>query len=110
MVAILSTVSGRHRVAPTGDSMLEVYIPRRLWVVPAAGTGASGQQIDGFRFELSYYWALKAENIRLPGGGCQQTLISALHTALEATGTATTVTSLESRPYGEGRGRSFTSD
>ena len=86
------------------------YIPRRLWVVPADGIGASGQQIDGFRFEISYYWALRAENIRLPGGGCQKTLISALHTALEATGTATTVTSLETRPYGEGGGRSFTAD
>jgi hypothetical protein len=32
------------------------YIPRRLWVVPAAGIGARGEQVDGFRFEISYYW------------------------------------------------------
>jgi hypothetical protein len=32
------------------------YIPRRLYVVPTAGITASGQQIDGFRFELTYYY------------------------------------------------------
>jgi hypothetical protein len=87
------------------------YIPRRLWVVPTAGIEASGQQIDGFRFEITYYYyrGLRAENIRLPGGGCEKTLISALHTALEATGTAASVTSLEARSYGEGRDRSSTS-
>ena len=79
------------------------YIPRRLWVVPAAGIAASGQQIDGFRFEMTYYYyrGLRAVNLRLPGGGCEKTLISALLAALQATGTATSVTSLEIRPYGE---------
>src|ERR1700688_1135368 len=45
------------------------YIPRRLYVVPAAGIAASGQQIDGFRFEITYYdyRGLRAVNIRLPG-------------------------------------------
>ena len=87
------------------------YIPRRLFVVPAAGVAASGQQIDGFRFEMNYYYyrGLRAVNPRLPGGGCEQTLINALLAALEATGTATSVTSLETRPYGEGRDWSFTS-
>jgi hypothetical protein len=87
------------------------YIPRRLYVVPAAGMAASGQQIDGFRFEINYYdyRGLRAVNIRLPGGGCEQTLISALLAALQATGTATSVTSLETRPYGEGRDTSSTS-
>jgi len=86
------------------------YIPRRLWVVPTAGIAESGQQIDGFRFEITYYYyrGLRAENIRLPGGGCEKTLISALHAALEATGTATSVTSLETRTYGEGRDKSST--
>ena len=81
------------------------FIPRRLWVVPAAGIAANGQQIDGFRFEITYYYyrGLRAANPRLPGGGCEKTLIGALHAALEATGTATSVTSLETRPYGEGR-------
>jgi len=81
------------------------YIPRRLYVVPAAGIAASGQQIDGFHFEITYYYyrGLRAENLRLPGGGCEKTLISALHAALEATGAATSVTSIETRPYGEGR-------
>jgi hypothetical protein len=87
------------------------YIPRRLYVVPAAGIAASGQQIDGFRFEITYYdyRGLRAVNIRLPGGGCEKTLISALLAALEATGTATSVTSLETRQYGGGRDRSSTS-
>jgi hypothetical protein len=77
------------------------YIPRRLYVVPAAGIAASGQQIDGFRFEITYYYyrGLRAVNARLPGGGCEKTLISALLAALQATGTATSVTSLETRPY-----------
>jgi hypothetical protein len=81
------------------------YIPRRLWVVSAAGIGASGEQIDGFRFEISYYYyrGLRAMNVRLPGGGCEQTLISGLLAALQATGTATPVMNLETRPYGEGR-------
>lgn len=80
------------------------YIPRRLWVVPAAGIGASGQQIEGFRFEMTYYYyrGLRAVNIRLPGGGCEKTLLSALLAALQGTGTATSVMSLETRPYGEG--------
>jgi hypothetical protein len=81
------------------------YIPRRLWVVPTSGIGANGEQIDGFRFEITYYYyrGLRSVNTRLPGVGCEKTLIGALHTGLEATGTATSVTSLETRPYGEGR-------
>jgi hypothetical protein len=88
------------------------YIPRRLYVVPAAGIGANGEQIDGFRFEMTYYYyrGLRAVNVRLPGGGCEKTLIGALHAALEATETATSVTSLETRPYGEGRDKSSTSN
>jgi hypothetical protein len=87
------------------SSFYRFYIPRRLYVVPAAGIAASGQQIDGFRFEITYYYyrGLRAVNPRLPGGGCEKTLISALLASLEATGTATSITSLETRPYGKGR-------
>ena len=86
------------------------FVLRNLYVVPTAGVAASGQQMEGFRFEITYYYyrGLGAENIRLPGGGCEKTLISALHTALESTGTATSVTNSETRPYGEGRDRSST--
>jgi hypothetical protein len=86
------------------------YMPRRLYVVPTDGIAASGQQIDGFRFEITYYYfrGLRAEYPRLPGGGCEKTLISALLAALEATGTATSVTNSETRPYGEGRDRPST--
>ena len=81
------------------------YIPRRLYVVPATGIGASGRQIDGFSFAITYYYrGLRAVNVRLPGGGCEKTLIDALLAALQATGTANSVTSLERRSYvGTGR-------
>jgi hypothetical protein len=81
------------------------YIPRRLYVVPAVGIAANGQQIEGFRFELTYYYyrGLRAVNIRLPGGGCAQTLNSGLLAALQATGSATSVTGVETRPYDDGR-------
>jgi hypothetical protein len=87
------------------------YIPRRLYVVPAAGIAASGQQIDGFRFEITYYYyrGRRAVNTRLPGGGCEKTLTSALLAALQETGTATSVTGLGTRPYGEDRDTSSTS-
>ena len=86
-------------------------IPRHLYVVPTTGITAGGQQIDGFRFEITYRYfrGLRAVYPRLLGGGCEETLIGALHAALQATGTATSVTSLETRPYGEGRDRSSTS-
>ena len=42
--------------ADYSSSFYRFYIPRRLWVVPAAGIGASGQQIEGFRFEMTYYY------------------------------------------------------
>jgi len=69
------------------------YIPRRLYVVPAVGIAANGQQIDGFRFELTYYYyrGLRAVNVRLPGGGCEKTLNSGLLATLQATGSATCV-------------------
>jgi hypothetical protein len=96
--------------ADYGSWFYGFFIPRRLYVVPTSGIEASGQQIEGFRFEMTYYYfrGLRAVYPRLPGEGCQKTLISALHAALEATGTATSVTSLETRPYGEGRDRSST--
>jgi hypothetical protein len=83
--------------ADYGSMFYGFYIPRRLYVVQAAGIGASGQQIDGFRFEITYWYyrGLRAVNPRLPGGGCEKTLISARHASLEATGTATSVTNLE---------------
>ena len=94
------------------SSFYRFYVPRRLYVVPAAGIAASGQHIDGFRFEITYYYyrGLRAVNTRLPGGGCEQTLTSGLVAALQATGTATSVTSLQTRRYGEGRDTSSTAN
>lgn len=98
------------------SSFWRFYIRRRLYVIPTAGTAASGQQIDGFRFEITYRPLLgwrrgwMPVQTRLPGGGCEKTLTGALLAALGATGTATSVTSLAMRPYGEGQDRSSTSD
>lgn len=80
--------------ADYGSWFYGFFIPRRLWVVPTAGIASSGEQIDGFRFEMTYYYfrGLRAVQPRLPGRGCERTLISALHATLEATGTATSVT------------------
>jgi hypothetical protein len=91
------------------------FIQRHLYVIPTAGSGASGQQIDGFRFEITYFGYLgwmrgwMPLQTRLPGGGCEKTLAGALLASLSATRTATSVTSVEIRPYGEDRGRSSTS-
>jgi hypothetical protein len=92
------------------------FVLRNLYVIPTAGVAASGQQMDGFRFKITYYgssmgWmrGYMPVQARLPGGGCERTLTGALLAALGATGTATSVTSLETRPYGEGRDTSSTS-
>lgn len=64
-----------------------------LDVIPAAGTGDSGQAVDGFRFGISTsYWPLI---VRGPEGqACDKSLASTLQAALDATGTATLVTNL----------------
>ena len=73
------------------------FIERRLYVVPTVGVAASGQSLDGFRFEITNYYfkGWRSEYARLPGGGCEKTVISALQAALEATGTAASVTRVE---------------
>jgi len=92
------------------------FVLRNLYVVPTAGVAASGQQMEGFRFEITYYGSSIGRlrgympiQTRLPGGGCERTLTGALLAALGATGTATSVTNLETRPYGEGRDTSSAS-
>jgi len=76
---------------------------RKLYVIPSAGIAASGQQIDGFRFEITYDLLRNPGSVAGPGAACEKALASTLETALDATGTATAVTSLRLRPYGEGR-------
>lgn len=117
MALLVAGCSTQHSALnPSPDSPAVIYaIPQSQAfaiahgaILSSAGIAASGQQIDGFRFEITYRYfrGLRAVYPRLPGGGCEKTLIGALHAALEATGTATSVTSLETRPYGEGRDRS----
>jgi hypothetical protein len=81
------------------------FLLRQLFVIPTAGTAGSGQQIDGFRFEITSW--IRPGSVAGPGAAwgaaCEKTLASSLQTALDATGTATTVTSLKLRRYGEGR-------
>lgn len=91
--------------ADFGGSFYHFFVLRNLYVIPTAGIGTSGQQIDGFRFEVTYgsmpgYMPIQA---RLPGGGCEKTLTGALLAALQGTGTATSVTSLEKRSYDGGK-------
>jgi hypothetical protein len=107
----ISGGDGREGYEADYDSFFYHFnIPRRLWVVPTAGIAESGRQIDGFRFEITYYYfrGLRAVKLRLPGGGCEETLITSLLAALQATGTATSVTNLETRAYDRARVRSST--
>jgi hypothetical protein len=98
--------------ADYGGAFYHFFIHRNLYAIPTAGIGASGQHIEGFRFEITYdgmmpgYMPIQA---RLPGGGCQKTLTGALQAALDATGTAAIVTSFETRPYCERQNWSSTS-
>jgi hypothetical protein len=80
----------------------QFLVLRHVYVIPTAGT-AGGQQIDGFRFQITYDPYRHAEHA--PGGiagECEKSLASMLQTALDATGKATLVTSLRVRPYGQG--------
>jgi hypothetical protein len=70
---------------------------RHLYVIPVAGITGSGQQIDGFRFEMTYRWPAA-----FYGEGCEKILAGTLQRKLDATGTAATVTSLRLRPYEKG--------
>jgi hypothetical protein len=75
------------------------FVLRELFIIPTAGTAGSGQQIDGFRFEITNW--IRGGSGTGPaaawGAACEKTLASSLQTALDATGTATTVTSLRPR-------------
>jgi hypothetical protein len=62
-----------------------------VYLIPIAGTAASGQQVTGFRFEV---WPV-ARCVRPP---CVRPFVDALQAALDATGTATTVTNFQSAP------------
>jgi hypothetical protein len=87
------------------SSFYRFLVVRRLWLIRATGITGSGQQIGGFRFKITYDLFAHPETSLdgWPGGQCEKILASTLQTALDATGTATTVTSLRIRPYGEGR-------
>jgi hypothetical protein len=88
------------------SSFYRFLVVRHLYIIPTTGIAGSGQQIDGFRFEITYDLFRHPEPwtvFRGQRGGCEKTLVNALQTALDATGTTTTVTNLRVRPYGEGR-------
>jgi hypothetical protein len=91
--------------AAYGSVFYHFFVQRHLYVVPATGIGASGQPVDGFRFEITYFGYLGSMRgwvpvqTGLPGGGCEKTLIEALGASLGKTATATSVTTLKTRPY-----------
>jgi hypothetical protein len=87
------------------SSFYRFLIVRRLYLIPTTGIAASGQQIDGFRFQITddaYEYPHPLLYVRLPGGGCEKTLTGTLQAALDATGTATMAKGLRLRPYAEG--------
>jgi len=62
-------------------------IIRRLYVIPTTGVAANGQRVDGFRFVIMRAYCN-------PGVDCDKPLEGSLQTALDATGAASSVTSL----------------
>jgi hypothetical protein len=80
---------------------------QNLYVIPVAGVGAGGQQINGFRFQITGPWSgvLGVEYSFFRAAGQDSSLAKTLKAALDSTGTTTLVTNLQVRPYDEGRDR-----
>jgi hypothetical protein len=77
---------------------------QNLYVIPVAGIGAGGQEIDGFRFlitgagpDVGYAF--------LRGAGQDSSLAKTLNAALDSTGATSLVTNVRIRPYAEDLGR-----
>lgn len=82
------------------ENLIAYRFREQLYVIPVAGATAGGQEIDGFRFEIGTrgLWVLMGGS---PFQGAVQDclLASTLEAALDATGTAVTVTNLRGRPW-----------
>ena len=77
---------------------------QNLYVIPVAGVGKGGQDMDGFRFLLTADGPIVGYAF-VRGAAQDRSLVKALNAALNSTGTTTLVTSLHRRPYDEDRER-----
>ena len=76
------------------------HFEQRLYVIPVAGVGAGGQEINGFRFHIAGPWSgVGYDFIRAAGQDSSLTRI--LKAALDSTGSTALVTNLQLRPYVE---------
>jgi hypothetical protein len=77
---------------------------QNLYVIPVAGVGAGGQEINGFRFLIT--GAGPVVGYAFVRAAAQDTsLAKTLNAALDSTGTTSLVTNLRIRPYDENLGR-----
>lgn len=77
---------------------------QNLYVIPVAGIGAGGREIDGFRFLLTADGPIVGYAF-VRGAAQDRSLVDTLNAALDSTGTTTPVTSLHRRPFDDGRDR-----
>jgi hypothetical protein len=73
---------------------------QNLYVIPVAGVGAGGQEIDGFRFLITGAGPV-AGYAFLRGAEQDSSLAKTLNAALDSTGTTSLVTNVWIRPYAE---------
>jgi hypothetical protein len=77
---------------------------QNLYVIPVAGVGAGGQEINGFRFLIT--GAGPVVGYAFVRAAAQDTsLAKTLNAVLDSTGTTSLVTNLRIRPYDENLGR-----
>jgi len=77
---------------------------QNLYVIPVAGVGAGGQEINGFRFLITGSGP-KVGYAFLRGAAQDSSLAKTLNAALDSTATTSFVTNLRIRPYAEDLGR-----
>lgn len=76
----------------------------KLYVIPVAGVGAGGQEINGFRFHITGPWSGVGYDF-VRAAGQDSSLTKTLKAALDSTGSTALVTNLQIRPYVEDRDR-----
>jgi hypothetical protein len=73
---------------------------QNLYVIPVAGLGAGGQEVNGFRFLITGAGP-KVGYAFLRGAAQDSSLAKTLNAALDSTDTTRLVTNLRIRPYAE---------
>lgn len=77
---------------------------QNLYVIPVAGVGAGGQEINGFRFLVTGAGPVVGYAF-VRAAAQDSSLAKSLNAALDSTGATTLVTNLHVRPYDEDRNR-----